>query len=60
MSREFTKLAVPVVIVGLVMAGVADGLFCLIPLIAVGFVIRSLFHAAKGFERADRKRRKRY
>ena len=56
MSREFLKLAVPLAIVGFIAASTVDGFGTLIPIIIVVGVIYSLFHSAKGFERADRRR----
>ena len=56
MSREVFKLAFPLAIVGIIAASTADGFGTLISIIIVVGMIYSLFHSAKGFERADRRR----
>ena len=58
MFRPFLKLAVPLAIVALVATSTANGLGALIPIGVAAAVIFVLFHAAKGFEQADRNRPK--
>ena len=61
MFRELSKLAFPLVVLGIVSGFLADDLASLfIPLAVVGSVICVLSGVAKGFERADRNRRNRY
>ena len=56
MFREFLKLAFPLAIVGFIATCLSDGAGALIPILIVGGVICALSGAARGFERADRRR----
>jgi len=57
MTRPFLGLAIPLVVVGIIATGLADNLASLlIPIVVIGGVILTLRGAAKGFERADRRR----
>ena len=56
MFKSCLRLGFPLAIVGIISACLSDGIGSLIPIIIVVGVIYSLFHSAKGFERADRRR----
>ena len=56
MSKPFLRIAFPLAVVGFIAACLSDGAGALIPILIVVGVIYSLFHSAKGLERADRRR----
>lgn len=54
MFGEFSGLAVPVVIMGLIMMS-EGGAGAIMPLATTAFILYALFHGAKGFAKADQK-----
>lgn len=59
MFGEFSKLAIPLAITGVIGACTADGLACLLPLIVMGGVIYAAFHMCKELAGLDQKRNRR-